>query len=389
MTKTLQWGKQTSQNFKDIILECAENTDGIDPHDNLFLFDARDPEAVKQFHDTLPTTVQNTMHMYTLGRSDLSFPINIKFDRDCLNKDQGVLMFHLEFSSSEKKAVEQTIKEICDMVGAEYEGMTEKDEYLVRNEDFDTLSELLVAVVSTRLGGVRMKYIAPYARKENTYRLRFAKGPEDDPIYSRYLFISSSSSFHCPKCGDENIQSIDSEKEDEKTFCCLSCGIAVTVDYISISYELEPDTPSREIVEMCERKLKKTYSKKDNIDIQSGLKLIGETDSVTLYEDVDVYPHSGKTTELWIHKENSPVVVYDIDQLEFLDKYEQDSESVCEICNEKRDTDRVWGAYYAEGAGIHEKTLNVCSRCQSELIDNVRKILEGADEASEYISGVL
>lgn len=389
MSQTL-WGKQTSRNFKDIIMECAENTDGIDPHEEgLFLFNADNPAAVERFYRNMPYSIQKVMHMYTLGRADLTFPINIKFDRECLDRDAGILNFHSKLSDTEMKAVKQSLKEICDMVDAEFMGMTSKDEYLIQNTDFDNLSRFLIAIVSTRLGGVRMKYIAPYEDQEDTYRLYFERNSDDDPLYSRYLFVSESSSFECPNCGKSEMTSVNDDKKDFKTFCCLSCGIAANIEYMALRYDFEPDVPSERIKRECEKLLKKAYTEKDSIEVRSDLELIGKTESIKLYEDTGVYPYSEHTTELWIQKESSPVIMYDIETQEFLDNHHPNSDSLCEVCNENENTTRISGAYYAQGVGIHEKEISVCEDCQNELLDQIRKILQKSNKSTEYIGKIL
>lgn len=385
---SVNWGKQTSRNFKDIIMRCAKETEGITPADDLFLLDTKDPECIKEFYDKLPYSVQKTLNIYTLGKEDYTLPINVKFDRECLDYENEQLKLHCELSMSERDAVKQTLKEICDMVDGEFIGSTQKGEFLVRKEKQKDMADFLVALVSTRLGGVKMKYVAP-TKQDEVYRLYFERNLTDDPVENRYRFIRSSISFRCPKCDENDLKSV---KDDEEytTFCCLWCGLAAEIKYTDIQRNFEPDTPSSVIRSACEEKLDEVYTNRTRIDIKDDLRYIGETERVTLYEDVSFYENSDKFTNLWIYTDDAPVVMYSIDEQQFLDEYDPQSvEMLCAICNEQGKSIRSEGAYYEPGAGFHEKEVNICISCQEDLLYHVRKILRTSDDTHQYMQQLL
>lgn len=382
------WGKQTSRNFKEIVREHSKEFDDFSAHEDLFLFDAHNPSVLEKFYKTLPRSIQKTMSIYTLGEEDLRLPINIKFDRDCLKTEESKLDLHTELSDGEMSAVKQTLIEICEMVDAEFVEITEDDEFVVRNDDFDSLTELLVAVVSTRLGGVKMKYIAPHT-SEDSYRIYFEKNREDDPVLQRFIFIRSTFSFECPKCGTESLKST-SEGSGETTFCCLNCGLAAGIDYTDLIEEFEPDTPNNVVQDRCKDVLDQAYDQKNKIDIKSDLEVIGSYKETKVYEDICVYGHTEEDTELWIQREDSPVVIYHLENQEFLDEHMQTGEGMlCSFCNIQKNTNRVAGAYYEEGLGLHEKNIDICEECKEEVLNELRHIISNSDKSSDYLQKIM
>lgn len=388
----------TLNSFNAVISDHIQSIDGLSierERPTGLIVDFEDIDQLQQLYESLPWSIQRGMGIGAILRGlgiDTTHPQEpplgvqaIPSVTSQLNHDNPRSELSRELSEEEIQTIECSIEEAClaedyELMGRNFQGeFTIKTDYPIK-----FLSHLFEEGVE-----VIVKYISHV--EDNKYVFCFERSYDEHPMINRIKTTVSRGDIECPSC-QRHVKSKSIRPNGTITLPCTHCWSTVrltTEEVHKLREDLPADASREDIFKTISGLSKEILASKDPISSHSGLKEIGKTDELHLFDNVGEY-NEADGAEFWIDIVDGPILLYSVEDLEFINSAELDVSTSCQLCDRGVQTDkRVNGLHYIREQEFKTHRFDLCRECESRVLNGVKNILLESGESSTYMSQMI